>query len=462
MPTPARTTPAVAATPPAATASPTTTPAVAATAPATTAAPTGGPLAAYRRVFAVPGAVAFTLAGLIGRLSFSMLGMSLLTAVVDRRHSYALAGAVAAAGTVGVAVGMPLLGRLVDRYGQHRISLPAALLAAGPRAALPLLVHSGAPAWALCAAAGTAAALSPNLGGMARARWAHLHGADPELLHRANALEQALDELCYLAGPVLGVLLCSAFFPEAGLAAVALLSAGGGVLFAVQRRTEPPVPAAGTTKASAHTARSPLRTPGFPLLVAVFAGTGVVFGSLEITTLAWAGEHGHQSATGVLLALLAAGSGLSGLRHGLRGGRGGPERQLRRSLAAMAGLLLLPCAVVAAGGGFGLLAVALFVAGGGTAPTMVSGMTLVQRLLPAGALNEGMAFAVSGIVSGISAGSALGGLLAQRTSPTGGYLLAAGAGALALLLAVLGTRRLRLPAPQNATTGAGGAAGGSS
>ncbi|MCX4748210.1 MFS transporter [Kitasatospora sp. NBC_01287] len=406
---------------------------------------------AYRRLFATPGALAFTCYGLIGRLSFSMLGVSLLTAIADRRHSYALAGTVAAAGLVGVALGMPLLGRLVDRYGQRRVTVPAALASAVPRASLPLLLHLGAPAWTLCAAA-LGASVAPNLGGMARARWAHLHRADPALLHRANALEQALDELCYLTGPVLGMLLCTTLFPEAGLLAVSLLSATGALLFATQRRTEPPLappPATG--------ARSPLRIRGVLLLVAVFLGTGVVFGSLEITTLAWSAAHGRQSAAGLLLGLLAAGSGVSGLLFGLLPQAAAPVRRLLLSLAALAALLLLPLSVAVlgggTGGGIGLLAAALFVAGTGTAPTMVSGLTLLQRLLPAATLNEGMAFAVSGIVTGISAGSALGGLLAQHERPGLGYLLPAGAAALALLVALAGAHRLR---PERAGAGAGG------
>lgn len=351
---------------------------------------------------------------------------------------------------VGVALGMPLLGRLVDRYGQRRVSIPAALWSAVPRTALPLLLHGGAPAWTLCVAA-AAASVAPNLGGMSRARWAHLHGADPALLHRANALEQTLDELCYLAGPVLGMLLCTMLFPEAGLLAISALATTGALLFAAQRRTEPPIapPPSGP-------ARSPLRTRGVPVLLAVFLGTGVVFGALEITTLAWSTGLGRQSAAGLLLALLAAGSGISGLLFGLLPEHGNPVRRLLCSLAAMAALLLLPLAATGLGGGPVLLAAALFVTGTGTAPTMVSGLTLLQRMLPAGALNEGMAFAVSGIVTGISAGSALGGLLAQHLRAGSGYLLPAGAATAALLVATVGARRLRPPEPVPAgATGAG-------
>lgn len=110
-------------------------------------------------------------------------------------------------------------------------------------------------------------------------------------------------------------------------------------------------------------------------------------------------------------------------------------------------LLLLPLTAARLGAGVLPLAAVLFVTGLGTAPTMVTGMTLLQEVLPAGTLNEGMALAVSGIMAGISAGAALGGQLAQHTAPGTGYSLPVTAAALALLTTLAGTRHLRRAAP---------------
>ncbi|MFE2108542.1 MFS transporter, partial [Kitasatospora sp. NPDC059463] len=193
-------------------------------------------LAPYRRLFARPGTAAFTLAGLLGRLSLSMTGVSLVVLLAERRGSYALAGTVGAAGLITGAVGMPMIGRLVDRFGQSKVTVPAALYNVVPLCALLLCVRTGAPDWTLyaCWAAGAAA---PNLGGMARARWAHLLRDEPDALHLANSFEQVLDELCFMAGPVLGMVLCTTLAPEAGLLAAGGLGATGALLFAAQRRT---------------------------------------------------------------------------------------------------------------------------------------------------------------------------------------------------------------------------------
>ncbi|MFD9689896.1 MFS transporter [Kitasatospora sp. NPDC059088] len=400
-------------------------------------------LASYRRLFAAPGATAFTLAGLLGRIALSMNGVSLVVLLAERRGSYALAGTVSAAGLATGAIGMPLLGRLVDRYGQSRVTVPAALYNAVPLAALLLCVRLGAPDWTLYAC-WAACAAAPNLGGMARSRWAHLHRDDPAARHLANSLEQALDELCFMAGPVLAMVLCTTIAPEAGLLTAGTVGTAGALLFAAQRGTEPPLPAPAPT-GERH--GSPLRVPGLRVLALTFLATGTVFGATEITTVAYADALGHKAAAGPLLALVAGGSCLAGLLFGLLTPRRAPGARFLLGVAAMAAVLLLPLAAGLGGAGPVALGAALFAAGTATAPTMVTGMTLVQELLPQRQFNEGMAVAVSGIVVGISAGAALAGTLAERAAPGTGYVLPAGAAALALLIASAGRRHLRASGP---------------
>ncbi|MFE6051104.1 MFS transporter [Kitasatospora sp. NPDC056446] len=419
--------------------------------------------ASYRRLFTAPGATAFTLAGLLGRIALSMTGVSLVVLLSERRGSYGLAGAVSAAGLVTGAIGMPLIGRLVDRYGQARVTVPAAVGNAVPLTALLLCVRLGAPDWTLylCSAACAAA---PNLGGMARSRWAHLYRDDPAARHLANSFEQALDELCFMAGPVLAMLLCTTLAPEAGLVTAGTLGTTGALLFAAQRRTEPPLPPAapdgrapggrapGGQAPDGERRRSPLRVPGLRVLVLTFLATGMVFGATEITTVAYADALGHKAVAGVLLALVAAGSCVAGLLFGLLTPRRAPGARFLLGASAMAGVLLLPLAAGLGGAGLGVLGAALFAAGTATAPTMVTGMTLVQELLPQRQFNEGMAMAVSGIVVGISAGAALAGTVAEHTAPGTGYALPASAAGIALLIALAGRRHLA--APKGAADGA--------
>ncbi|MEU2363663.1 MFS transporter [Streptomyces noursei] len=389
----------------------------------------------YARLFTVPGTRAFAAAGLLARLPMGMLSVSALLMIAGSRGSYALAGAVTGTGLAAAALVGPLTARLVDRHGQARIAVPATALAVLGSLSLLLCVRAGAPDWTLFASY-AATATTPNTGGMSRARWAHLFRDDPAARHTANSFEQAADELCFLLGPVLATLLCTGVAPEAGTAVAAALLLTGVLLFAAQRRTEPPVAPA---RPSAGRTPTPLRSRGLPPLLLTFLATGAVFGSLEVVTVAYADAHGFRPAAGGLLALQAAGSGATGLLLGLLPPAARPGRRFLGCVAAMAALLTLPLAAAASGAPL-LLAAALLAAGTATAPAMVTGMGLVQSRIPAGRLNEGMALAVTALLAGIATGSAAGGWAAEHLpSPTAGYGVPAVAAALALAITAAAT-----------------------
>ncbi|MGW6394386.1 MFS transporter [Streptomyces sp. NPDC055103] len=372
----------------------------------------------YLRLFTHPGTRAFTAGNLIARLPTGMFGVSAVIMIAGRYDSYALAGSVTATGLTAGALAAPWIARLVDRYGQARVAVPATAYAVLGHLVLLLCVHGKAPAWTLFLVAAVTAT-APNTGGMSRARWAHLLKDDPNALHTANAFEQAVDELCFMLGPVLAALLCSTLFPEAGTLVAAALFLGGVLLFAAQRSTEPPI-------APRTAAGSPLRTPGMVPLLAVFLATGAVFGSMEVVTLAYV----DGPVAGPVLALQAAGSCAAGLLYG----RARRTARLRTCLAAMTVLMAMPL-LAATTGSLLALAGGLLVAGMATAPTMVTGMGLVQRLTPASRLNEGMTLAVTALLAGIAAGSATGGWSADHAPfPAFGFLVPIAAATLALAL----------------------------
>ncbi|RBL82120.1 hypothetical protein DDE05_39855, partial [Streptomyces cavourensis] len=84
-----------------------------------------------------------------------------------------------------------------------------------------------------------------------------------------------------------------------------------------------------------------------------------------------------------------------------------PARNVRRRLllclAAMTALMSLPLLAAASTASLPVLALCLLLAGAATAPTMVTGMTLVQRSTPPGQLNEGMTLSVTALLGGVAA-----------------------------------------------------------
>jgi MFS family permease len=380
------------------------------------------PRGPYGRLFTAPGSLAFTLTGALGRLPVSMLGVATVVMVATLRGSYALAGAVSAAGLISTAVSLPFVGLLVDRHGQAKVAVPAAAASTAGAVALLLCAHYGAPDWTLFAGCALSS-VRPSLGAMTRARWAELYRDDPAARHVANSVEQVIDELCFMAGPVLAIVLCTALFPEAGLLVSTVLFAAGTFFFAAQRRTEPP-PA---RLAPSVAARRPVpgtaargRGRGTVCLLAAFCCTGAVFGSMEVVTVAEVQRLGHSGTAGLILALQAGGSCVAGLAYGTLRPSGPARRRYVLCTTAMAALLV-PLAMARS---LGALAALLFVVGLATAPTMVTGMTVVQELVPDDRLNEGMTTVYTGLIVGISAGAAVGGAVLSYWVP-----VAAGAAA---------------------------------
>ncbi|MDX3239558.1 MFS transporter [Streptomyces sp. ME03-5709C] len=390
--------------------------------------------APYRRLFALPGTRAFTAGNLLARLPMGMFGVSTVVMIAAGYGSYALAGAVTATGLAATAVVAPWTARLTDRLGQARVAVPAAGLAALGSLALVVCVRLHAPAWMLFAAY-AATATTPNTGGMARARWAHLYRDDERSRHVANSFEQAADEVCFMLGPVLAAFLCTSLFPEAGTLTGALLLFGGILLFAAQRGTEPPPvprPARGRDVAAGRAA--------VPAVLLTFLATGAVFGALEVTTIAFADAHGHRGAAGAVLALQAAGSCAAGLLYGLRRPRGTAGGRFTASVAAMAALMLAPLPAAALGG-LWLLAPALLLAGMATAPTMIDGMALIQLRVPPGRLNEGMTLAVTALLGGIASGSFAAGSVVEHRGALPAYAIPAVAAATAAVVAAFSAPR---------------------
>ena len=96
----------------------------------------------------------------------------------------------------------------------------------------------------------------------------------------------------------------------------------------------------------------------------------------------------------------------------------------------------------------GLLSLALiiFVCGLTISPTLIAGYGLIERQAPADRRTEGMTWLGSAISVGVAGGSAAAGHIIDAAGPHWGYAFAAGCGAVAAVICLLGLRTLRAPA----------------
>lgn len=386
-------------------------------------------LASYRPLFAVPGALAFIAGGMIARSAGAMFGVATVAMVAARRDSYALAGAVMAVGMVSLAVCAPFLGRLVDRYGQRRIAIPFFLWSGFWATVTVVASLRDWPSWLLFVTY-PLVGLIPSMGTMARARWSHIFASDPRSLHTALSFEQVMEEVTFVVGPVLAVWLSTSLFPEAGFVFAAVSYGVGVFVFISARSTEPPVvPHHERPAGHAH------HNPGLVPLAFIMTMTGAIFGVNEVVTLAVAETSGHPKAAGPILALYAVGSAVAGVVFGhFSHGR----NLLKLLIAGTLGMVVLESPVLFAGDLWVLGAVMLF-AGTATAPTLITTMNLIERIVPKAQLNEGMTIVLTGLIIGIAGGSAVSGAVVDRVGSRAGYFVAIVAGALACLMA-LGTR----------------------
>ncbi|MCX4746447.1 MFS transporter [Kitasatospora sp. NBC_01287] len=397
-------------------------------------------LSSYRQIFDAPGSLAFSATGFVSRLPISMTGVGIITMLSQLRGSYGVAGAVSAVMALSAAAIGPQISRLVDRHGQRRIAVPCTAVTTASTVALLLCARSGAPDWTLFVCA-IGMGTMVSTGALVRARWAHLYRRDTTKLHTAYALESVVDEIIFIVGPILSIGLATSLFPEAGVLLAAVFLALGVLLFTAQRGTEPPVHERG------HEAPgSAIRSPGLRVLMLTFIATGAIFGSVEVVTVGFAQAQGHKAAASLVLAVYALGSAVAGTVFGALRPRGTAERRFQTGVGVMA-VTMVPLVLAAlwCTGPVGLVAVgaALFVSGLSIAPTMITTMGLVERLVPPAQLTEGMSWTTTGLALGVAGGSWAAGVLVDAAGAAAGYRVPLLAAVFALLVALIGGRWLR-------------------
>ncbi|MFI7140795.1 MFS transporter [Streptomyces massasporeus] len=400
----------------------------------------------YGRLLRTRGAWTFLLPGFAARQPFAMLTISIVLLVQHTTGSYGAAGAAAAVTGVSMALFAPYSGRLADRYGQRAVLIPGVLLHALSGLTLTALALLDAPLWAVFVAAVPTGASVPQVGPMVRARWG-VKLKDSPLMTTAAAFESVTDELTFVVGPLLATALCTAVDPAAGLVTEASLTLIGGLLFAAQKSTQPSVAADGHARVEHASA---LRVPGVRVLIVTFLGIGTVFGGMQVSLAAFTESIGAPGLNGVLYGVFAAGNMLSGVVCGAIAWKAAPQRRLVVGYTALAltasGLWAAHSVLVLAG--LGLLV------GMCIAPALITGYTLVDSLVPAGARTEAFTWLTGAVALGQAAAVTAAGQLEDRFWGGAGFLVPMGGTVLAL--ATLLALRSRLAARGNGRTVARG------
>jgi MFS family permease len=398
----------------------------------------------YADILRLPGAWKFSAAGFVARSGGAMMAIGIVMMVSALYDSYGLAGALSAANSVAWAVGTAVLSNLVDRYGQRRVMLPAALVSACFLAALVVIAWLRLPVGWLFAAAIVTGATGGSPGALVRARW-NLVVSNQQQLHTAYSLESTFDEVTFIVGPVVVTALATQVHPAAGLICPIILGAVGALLLYSQRATEPlpgaGLPDLGETDGDQVAERSGflLFFPGMAALVLTACLMGSVFGSIDVTAVAAVTDWGSRSSTGLVMAAMALGSALTGLLYGMRVWSS-PLR--KRYLFGVIALLAGSCTFLLADRPI-ILAVCGFITACAIAPTLINTNALVQRIIPSTRLTEGLAWIGTSLGIGSAIGSAVSGQFIDLFGYRAGFFTVITCGTLACLLGLIATRTLR-------------------
>ncbi|MET7919536.1 MFS transporter [Streptomyces avermitilis] len=371
---------------------------------------------------------------LVGRLPNATAAIAVVLFIRAEGGTYSLAGALAAVYGVANAVGQPLLGRLVDLYGQPRVQLPAALVSTLAMTAFALSGTDQLPlAYASMAVAGL---FTPPLEGGLRALWPSVLRREDQV-HTAYAMDAVAQEVMFTVGPLLVTLCVALWSAQAALVVLNVI----GVLGALSVVVSPPSRAWRSAPREAHWLGA-LRSPGLLALLGAFLFVGLALGSITVAGVSYADDNGGDAVYGWLMAALGLGALVGGTVYGARQWSGAPERRLR-GLVALLAVCYLPLVLVP-----GPVAMTALTALAGVflAPCIACAFIIVDRHAPSGTVTEAFSWLVTTFTVGASVGTGLAGPVVEWGGTLWGFAVPGVAGAVSLLVLLATGRVLAAPA----------------
>ncbi|MEV7009367.1 MFS transporter [Streptosporangium sp. NPDC051022] len=375
----------------------------------------------YRRLLSIPGVRSLLLVGMVARIPATATGITLTLHVVGGLGlGFAQAGMAGMASTVGMAVGAPLAGRLVDKHGLRPVLVVTTL------AQFAFWTTAWAlPFPALLLAAVLAGLLSLPVFSVIRQCLTAL--VPVEQRRMGFSLDSMLVEVSYMTGPALGVAGVTLLGSTWTMCVVALGLVGSGTALLV---LNPPLRSAEELEAPAEkVSRRQWLTPGLVTLLGTVTAATFVLTATELSLVASMKQAGDTAWTGLAIGIWCAYSLVGGFVYG-----GLPRGFSPLVLIGMMGALTIPVGLV--GGDWRWLILALIPAGVLCAPGLSATVDTLSRWVPAGARGEAMGLHGTALLIGGASSAPIAGALIDSHGP-GWTLAAVGAGSVAMVLIAL-------------------------
>ncbi|MFD1149466.1 MFS transporter [Saccharothrix hoggarensis] len=390
----------------------------------------------YRQLAAIPHLPWLLLWSLVGRIHLPATPLAVSFLIAGWTGSYAVAGVVGGALTLGMGVAGPLRGRAADRSPAGRLLLVTASgygVGIAVLGVLPAVTPSGT--WPVAVAVAFLTGLStPPVTAMSRASFPRL--ATGPAQSAVFTVEASMQEVMYIVGPALAATVVAVWNAQVALWMCGVLAVLGALGFGgALRRAGLDRPVSDQAR---HGGRTLLRDGSLVLglLTALCLVASLV--SIDMVIIAWARDLGSPAVAGVLTAVWGVGSTVGGL---IAGGLTGQPRFTRRMLLMALGVapLVLVLPPVLEPSSVWLVGLVLGVGGMAIAPAIAANNQRISGLAP----DDRKAEAFGWMGTFTTAGSALALPLAGSLLDHFGPAAAAGASTAAALFGVLLASRVR-------------------
>ncbi|KAA1396109.1 MFS transporter [Aeromicrobium ginsengisoli] len=331
-----------------------------------------------------------------------------LYVVDDLDGTYAQAGVVAAATTLGAAIGSPWRGRLIDRLGMRRAILPS-IVAVG---LLYPLATFASYVWLIPISLLMGLFLIPVF---SIVRLSLSVMVEERQRRTAFSADSVISEASFIIGPAAGVLLVTQAGGDAALYAVGACEVIAGLIFL---RLNPPTRSASPVDAAApaeSTGKASILSVPVVFLFLISGGTMATLVGTDLGIIAELRELDKVGAIGFTYGLWGLSSLLGGLIYG----------SLNRSIRPTYLLLALGLTTIPVGLGEQVWSLSLWVIPTGflCAPTMTAAAEWIAKLVPEERRGEAMGWQGTAFTIGGAASSPVIGAAIDEVGAWGGFVV---------------------------------------
>lgn len=375
-------------------------------------------MSGYTDLLKTPGVARIIAAQLTARLPSGMLSLAFLIHIERIFDSYGAAGLVLAATSVGQAIAGPLTSRWMGRLGMRPVLIATLVVCA---TGIALIAFAPMPLWLYMLVGFIVGLSTPPIQPAVRTIYPKM--VTSKQLTPLFSLDASAQEIIWVTGPVITVLLATQVSSVAAIAVAGIFLVGGGIWFIAS-------PEVGKVRIPRSRRRLGVVLSNRAVLLATVCGFLLIgsAASIEVGVVAVFGEGGAEA--GILFGIWAIASLIGGLSMGHL--PIGPWALAKRFAIVVVGMAAAPFALE-----FWWLALTLVIAGLGIAPVLAVMFAIVSASVKFSDTAEAYGWLGTGQLIGAALGSAIAGFLIDDFGPIGGFYAALAFAVAGLLVAVL-------------------------